>query len=138
MVCTPGSERPKCRDLALRDELLDRAGDLLDRHVRVDAVLVEEVDVVGPQPLERGLGDLLDVLGAAVHAALPGLDPGLEVEAELGGDHDLLAYGLERLAHELLVGERAVGLGRVEERHAAARRRRGSATIICCLSGGGP
>ena len=31
-------------DLALGDQLLDRAGDLFDRHVRVDAVLVEEVD----------------------------------------------------------------------------------------------
>ena len=31
-------------DLALLDQLLDRARDVLDRDVRVDAVLVEEVD----------------------------------------------------------------------------------------------
>ena len=37
-------------DLALLDQLLDGAGDLLDRDVRVDAVLVEQVDPVGPQP----------------------------------------------------------------------------------------
>ena len=34
-------------DLAGPDQLLDGAGDVLDRHVRVDAVLVEQVDVVG-------------------------------------------------------------------------------------------
>ena len=34
-------------DLAGRDELLDRAGDVLDGHLRVDAVLVEQVDDVG-------------------------------------------------------------------------------------------
>ena len=41
------------------------------------------------------------------------------VEAELRGDHDLVADGGERLADELFVGERAVDLGGVEERDAA-------------------
>ena len=40
-------------DLALRDQLLDRSRDVLDRHVGVDAVLVEQVDGVDLQPLER-------------------------------------------------------------------------------------
>ena len=31
-------------DLACLDQVLHRAGDVLDRHVRVDAVLVEEID----------------------------------------------------------------------------------------------
>ena len=31
-------------DLARRDQVLDRAGDLLDRHVGIDPVLVEEID----------------------------------------------------------------------------------------------
>ena len=57
---------------------------------------------VGPQPLERGLGDLPDVLGPAVQAALPGRLR-IELEAELGGDHDLVAERRERLADELLV-----------------------------------
>ena len=39
--------------LALLDQLLDRAGDVFDRHVRVDAMLIEQVDAVGPQALER-------------------------------------------------------------------------------------
>ena len=44
-------------DLAFRDQLPDGAGDVLDRHVRVDAVLVEQVDAIGPQPLQRRVGD---------------------------------------------------------------------------------
>ena len=34
-------------DLAFPDQVLHRARDVLDRHVRVDAVLVEQVDGVG-------------------------------------------------------------------------------------------
>jgi hypothetical protein len=49
----------------------------------------------------------------------PALPVGVELEAELGGDHHSLAEGLEGLAHQLLVRERAVYLGRVEEGHAA-------------------
>ena len=53
-------------DLALPDQFLDRPRHVLDRHVRVDAVLVVQVDRVDLEPLERGLGHLLDVLGPAV------------------------------------------------------------------------
>ena len=56
-------------DLPLRDQLLHRAGDLLDRHVRIDAVLVEEVDRFGPQPLERRLDAAPDRLRPAVEPA---------------------------------------------------------------------
>ncbi len=43
----------------------------------------------------------------------------IDVEAELGGDHDLVAERRQRLADEFLVGERAVDLGGVEEGDAA-------------------
>jgi hypothetical protein len=45
--------------------------------------------------------------------------PAFQVEAELRGDHDSIAHGLERLAHELLVRERPVHLRCVEEGDAA-------------------
>ena len=44
-------------DLAGLDQLLHRTGDLFDRNLRVDPVLVEEVDRVGLQPAERALDD---------------------------------------------------------------------------------
>src|SRR5215211_8767456 len=92
-------------DLARRDQLADRTGGVLDRHQWVDAVLVEDVDPVGPQPPEAGIGDGLYVLGPAVgaSAALAGLK--IDVEAELGRDHDLSADRLQCLADQLLVDE---------------------------------
>ena len=40
------------QDLSFLDEILDRAGHVFDRHVRIDAVLVVEIDAVGPEALE--------------------------------------------------------------------------------------
>jgi hypothetical protein len=39
-------------------------------------------------------------------------------EAEFGGNHHLLSKRRERFAQQLFVGERAVGLSRIKERHA--------------------
>ena len=80
-------------------------------------MLVEQVDPVSPKPLQRLVDAPNDGLPAAVY--LPGSDRAFEVEAELRRDHNLVADGLERLADELLVGERAVELGGVKERNAA-------------------
>jgi len=73
-------------------------GDLLDRHVGIDTVLVEQVDDVGLQPLQRRIGNLPDMSRLAVHGALAAI--GAEVEAELGGDDDLVAKGRQRLAEQ--------------------------------------
>jgi hypothetical protein len=96
-----------------RDELPHRTGDVLDRHLRVHPVLVEQVDRLDAQPLQRGVGDLDDVLRAAVQAGLAAL--GVEPEPELGGDHHLLPERRQCLADRFLVHERAVDLGGVEE-----------------------
>ena len=90
-------------------------GDVFDRHVGIDPVLVEEIDAVGLEPLQRGFGHLADVLRPAVEAGLLAV---LELEAELRRDDDLIANRPERFADELFVRERAVGFGRVEERDA--------------------
>ena len=58
MVCAPGFGEAEVPDLALADQVLHRAGHVLDRNLRVDAVLVEQVDGVDPEPLERRFGDL--------------------------------------------------------------------------------
>ncbi len=84
---------------------------LLDRHVRVDAVLVEEVDVVETEPLQRRLHDLGDMRRPAVDARhLAVLDP----EAELGGHDCALAPALQGAAQQQLVRERTVDFRRVE------------------------
>ena len=86
-------------------------------------MLIEQIDAIGSQALEAGLRDGLDVLGPAIcsSAAFAGLE--VDVEAELGGDDHLVANRFERLANKLLIDERAVGFGRVEQCHAAVEGR---------------
>src|SRR4051794_34842899 len=103
------------------DQLLDRAGDLLDGHLRVDPVLVEQVDGLGAQPAQRTLDRGADVLRPAGDAGL--LTVLVKGEAELRRDDDAVADRLQRLADQLLVVERAVHLGRVEEGDATVDRR---------------
>ena len=71
------------RDLAVGDQLLHCPRDVLDGHVRVDAVLVEQVDPVGLQSFKRRVGYLPDVPGAAVEPVALAGDRG-DVECELG------------------------------------------------------
>ena len=102
------------------DQFLHRAGDVFDRHVRVDAVLIEQIDHIGLEALERGLGDLLDVLRPAVQARRSGPRiTAAKVEPELGGDHHLLAERSEGFANKFFVSERAVNFSGVEEGDAA-------------------
>src|SRR6266566_3619023 len=60
--------------LALRDQLLRRAGDVLDGDLPIDAVLVEQVDRLDLESTERSLGHLTDVPGPRAEAVVP---PGL-------------------------------------------------------------
>src|SRR5271165_2674314 len=99
--------------LAGLDQLAHGTGGVLDRDAGVDAVLVEQVDVVGAQSSQRSFHRGPDVRRAAGQASLPAVV--VEREAELRGDDDLVAYWRERLADDLLVGERAVHLSGVEE-----------------------
>ena len=117
IVSAAASDMPKCLTLPAVDQVLDRAGDLLDRHVGVDPVLVVQVDHVEPEPAQRALDGAGDVLGAQHPAARLALDR-VDVLGELGGDHDLVGVRGERLTDELLVGVRPVDLGGVEERDA--------------------
>ncbi len=102
-------------DLALLDQLLHRSRDVLHRHVRVDAVLVEQIDAVGAEPLQRGLGDFLDVFRPAVH--LSQIPPRFRInfESELGGDFHLTANWSQRFAHQLFVSKRTVDFRGIKE-----------------------
>jgi hypothetical protein len=81
-------------------------------------VLIEQIDDIGLEPLERGFGNLLDVLRAAVEAR-----KGSEVKPELGGNHHLVPERGKSSAHELFVGERTVDFGGVEKGNAAFKGR---------------
>ena len=112
------AEEPR---LALFDQIADGSGDLFDWHVPIDAVLVEEIDMIGLQPTERPVDGLANRPRPAV-AFGADLLAAFEAEAEFRRDDDLVAPILQRPADELLVGERAIALGGVEERAAELDR----------------
>jgi hypothetical protein len=64
-------------DLALLDQVFHRSSHVFDRHVGIDAMLIEQVDRFDLESLERGLGNLLDVFGAT-----QGFTVGLEREED--------------------------------------------------------
>ena len=116
----PGFGQAVVQHLALRDQILDRPGHVLDRHLRIDAMLVEQVDAVGAQTPQLGLDHLPDVFGPAVRAR--------RVAAPVSGSMSKpnlvdMTTRSRRLPcsaspSEFLRHEGAVGLGGVEQRDA--------------------
>jgi AraC-like DNA-binding protein len=52
------------------NQLLDRPCDIVDRHCRIDAVLIEEIEHVGPEPFERRSATAL-MVGSRLAAGAP-------------------------------------------------------------------
>jgi hypothetical protein len=83
--------RPKVLHLTFLDQVLHCSCHIFDGHVRVNPVLVEQINSLHPEPFERGIGDPLDALRAAVQTLPAGTAIGIEVEPELGSDDHLPA-----------------------------------------------
>jgi hypothetical protein len=77
--------------LALIHQILDCSGDVLDRHLRIDRVLVEKVNAVGTKPLQHRLDSHLDVVRSAIQPRFALASFGVDVPAELGRDDDLVS-----------------------------------------------
>jgi hypothetical protein len=77
-------------------------------------VLVDKVDVIGGEPLQRTLDRDSNILRAAIEGTRTARHVG--DPAKLRCEHDLVPVVLDRPADELLVGERTVRLRGVEER----------------------
>ena len=108
--------------LSRLNQLLHRAGYILNRHLRVHAMLIEQIDYIRLQPLQRGIRHLLDALRSAVQSLPPRAAVGVQIEPELGGNHHLVAHTHKGLAQQLLVQPRPIHFGRVEEGHATLHR----------------
>ena len=97
-------------------ELGERADGVLDRRLRVDAVLVVQVDVVGAEPLAASSSTVAaDVLRAAVD--VPRVAAGVGNQAEFRREDDVVPAAFDRATDQFLVHEGAVDLGGVDERH---------------------
>src|SRR5262245_60785186 len=105
--------------LTLLNQVLHRSRHVFNWHVRVNTVLIEQINGLDLESLERGLGDLLDVLWPTIQPHPTRLSVGLKFESELRGYHHLPAEGGERFAHEFFVCERAVNFSGIEECDAA-------------------
>ena len=110
--------------LAGLDQILDCAGDIFDRHPRIDTMLVEQIDHLDSQSLERTFDSFLDVLRFAVQPrrSRPRVRSA-QIESEFRRDHHLLAKRFQCFAHEFFVGVRAVNFSGIEERNAAFHTR---------------
>ena len=111
---------PEVRTLPAVDELGHRADRLLDRRVRVDAVLVVEVDVVDAEALQRGVASRCG--RSRDEPSIVRVPSSSRTIAELRRQHDLVATTGDRAADELLVRARAVHVGGVEEVDAELER----------------
>jgi hypothetical protein len=58
-------------DLTFLNQVFDGAGDVLNRHVRVNPMLIEQIDVVGLKSLERRFGDSAIPLMCAGRLSVP-------------------------------------------------------------------
>jgi hypothetical protein len=104
--------QPEVQHLAFADQVFHRTRHILDRHVRVDAVLVQQVDAVRAQAGQGGLDHLADVRRAAVGAGEMAL---ADDETELRRDLHLVAPAFQRAAQQFLVREGTIHFGRVEQ-----------------------
>ena len=69
---SPSLRQAEMQYLSFGDQVLDRTGHVLDRHVRIDAMLIEQVDVIGPQAQKRCVGGRANVVWPTVQTRLRG------------------------------------------------------------------
>src|SRR3954469_19674378 len=92
-----GHRQAEMPDLAGLYEPLHRARHVLHWHVRIDPVLIEEIDHIGTQALQSLVRHLTDALGPAVG----GLSRVAVAEPEFGRDHESAAYRFPTLRRPL-------------------------------------
>ena len=107
------------QNLALRHQVLDGAGDVLDRHLRIDPVLVEQINPVRPQALERAFDGLLDMVRTADETGTTLSRLGVDVPAELAGDDDFVPERCNGVAKNPFAFKGTVGFRSVEKSDAA-------------------
>ena len=91
------SEKPMARVLPARDQTGQRPGDLLDRHLRVAAVDVEEIDRLDAEPLQAALELGGEMRGRVVEP--PPLRRRVVADRRLGGDAEAPPCSREAADH---------------------------------------
>jgi len=104
-------------------------------HIRVDTVLVKEVDGVNVEALEGGFGDGTNIFRSTVrsHHHLARGFAAINLEAELGGNHHPVTIRLQALAEENFVRVGPINFRRIEKCNAevnSAMQRRDRTAFI--------
>ena len=98
--------------LAGSHQFPDRPGNVLNRHLRINAMLVEQINVFNLQAPQRSFDGFANMFRAAVG---PGDLAILDTKSKLGSDDGLFPPPFERPPHQLFIDEGAVDLGGVKE-----------------------
>src|SRR5579875_3687386 len=83
-------------DLTSLNQLLDCPRNILDRHIWINPVLIEEINSLNLQALKRALNGLLNMLRTAIQASQRPLPCTIKLKSELGSDDHLLAERCKR------------------------------------------
>src|SRR5437867_7773155 len=107
----PRLAEPDEADLTCFDEPRHGTDRLLDRHRRINPVLIIEIDDLDPEPFQARLAGLGEVSGAAVDPVGAARPTRL---AEFAGEHDAVAATFECTTEQLLVLAPAIHVRAVE------------------------
>src|ERR1700760_4871274 len=77
-------------------------------------MLVVEIDVIDPEPLQAGIAGLANVVGLAVNTPNVGI-LGIANDAEFGGKYDFVALAFDGSPDQHFVSMRTVHVGSIEE-----------------------
>src|SRR5262245_2439338 len=105
--------------LTLTDQVLHRACHVFNGHVRVDPMLIAQINNIRLEPLQRGLRNLFDMFRPAIQLTPTSLATSSWFKPKFGCYYDLITKRSEGFTHQLFIGERTIDLSRVEERDAA-------------------
>ena len=97
------------------NQLLYRTCNILYGDVQVNTMLVEQIDRIDLQSLQRPLCDLFDVFWPTVESVPLAAVIGIGFPAELRCDHYPTTERSKSFTHKFFIGERTVNFGGVEE-----------------------
>lgn len=87
--------------LTFCNEILHRAGNLFHGNIQINPMLVEQIDHIGPQPFQRGLGHVPNILWPAIQS----LAGHSTRKSELGGNDSFIEL-VRRAIQDRLTGQR--------------------------------
>src|SRR6266566_9213149 len=100
--------------LARANQLRHRAYGFFDRCLRIDPMLIIEIDAIHTEPAQARFARLLHILRFAVDAAKPWRIR-VAQDSELCRDDNTMAFAANAASEQLLIRVRTINVGGIEE-----------------------